>query len=197
MIEVTIDDGVNWKDVAEFGTIPYNGVIGDSPVKRRTRSRTATASWGPTSVPHDQLALDFGNYFAGKTVKLRFRIATDSAVPAQGRRIHNIDFNGITDYTPFSGIVLVRRRAPAKAKAKAKRAKAKKAKAKKAKAKRAKAKRAKAKKAKAKAKAKARARSPTAAAARRRHPRPRPASRCSRSRSWASGAHAAAADSAD
>ncbi len=101
VIEYSVDDGMNWADVASLpGVSPgYTDVLttqADNPLGTRMAFSGQNASY-PSP---DTVSLDFGTQLAGMTVKLRFRIGTDQAVGAEGWKIDDLMFEGITN-TPF------------------------------------------------------------------------------------------------
>jgi large repetitive protein len=100
VIEISDDGGATWRDVADLGADPgYRGELTDvsgNPLAGRD------ALVG-TSIDQTVI-LGFGTRFAGETVQLRFRLATDEAVAADGWRIDTISFTGITN-SPFARVV--------------------------------------------------------------------------------------------
>lgn len=99
VLEISGDDGVTWEDVSVYTAAGYNGAIASAanPLDKRPAFVHQNPSY-PASDPH---ILDFGTAFAGKSVKLRFRIGTDAAAGDVGWDIDNIAVDGITN-TPFS-----------------------------------------------------------------------------------------------
>jgi MYXO-CTERM domain-containing protein len=126
IIEISEDNGMTWKDVSSYPGIdpgytqklystvpppPPDAAPTDaaSPDANPLAGRLAFASESP-GYPNSWLttSLDFGMAFAGKTVKVRFRIGTDEGTGAPGWDIDNISFGGpqfssLTN-TPFGGI---------------------------------------------------------------------------------------------
>jgi hypothetical protein len=100
VIEISSDDGETWTDVAEAGADPgYSGPItGDA---NPLFTRLAYVGESPGWPARAQQQLDFGPAFAGRTVRLRFRIATDTFTGAPGWELDDLAFAGIID-TPFS-----------------------------------------------------------------------------------------------
>jgi MYXO-CTERM domain-containing protein len=103
LMEVSEDGGMTWTDISQLlASAPYNGTIAnivgaDNPLGDRPGFVNKNPSW-----PNwDTVNLDFGNQFAGKTVKFRFRIGSDAAAGAPGWQIDNINVQGITN-TPFN-----------------------------------------------------------------------------------------------
>jgi MYXO-CTERM domain-containing protein len=128
VIEISEDNGVTWKDAYNYGTsmvdpgytqIIYRSTPAPAPdaampdagpsTENPLADRPAFAGDSP-GYPNSWLttSLDFGNIFAGKTIKVRFRVGTDAGAGAPGWDIDNISFGGsqfssLTN-TPFGGI---------------------------------------------------------------------------------------------
>ena len=105
VIELSDDGGMNWKDLSEWKTTPgYNGRIDeyDIPIHGQRAFVGQNALWPG----FDTVRINFTDQFAGKTVRVRFRIVT-GPVNVQGQflgwDIDDIAFDGI-DNTPFSAI---------------------------------------------------------------------------------------------
>ncbi|MCB9705992.1 MAG: M36 family metallopeptidase [Myxococcales bacterium] len=99
VLEISTDGGMSWEDVAAHVDPGYNGKIASdvNPIN----GQDAYVDQNPSYPKADKVTLDFGTKFAGKAVRLRFRIGTDSAMGAPGWLIDNIAVTGITN-TPFS-----------------------------------------------------------------------------------------------
>lgn len=94
VIELTDDGGETWHDLAEYGDPGYTGTI------------TAAEKWDPSSLAgrdafvgnspeypsYVHTSIDLGNALHGKTIKLRFRIGTNTSVSLPGWDIDNIRF---------------------------------------------------------------------------------------------------------
>ena len=104
VIEITNDGGTTWRDVNQFGAAPgYNGTITTStsnPLGGR-QAFTGTNSGYPATVVS---TVNLGTNFAGQTVRVRFRIGTDSGGSAPGWQIDNVAFSNLTNM-PFVSIV--------------------------------------------------------------------------------------------
>jgi MYXO-CTERM domain-containing protein len=108
LIEITDDAGATWHDLSDFGTTGYGGTIfsgtgADNPLAGRQAYVGVSAGY-PSFASR---SIDLGASFAGKTVRVRFRMGTDTgngASPALGWDIDNIGFQGVTS-TPFTVIV--------------------------------------------------------------------------------------------
>jgi hypothetical protein len=103
-IEVSNDGGATFRDVTEVGVDPgYNGAISadfDNPLA----GRSVFSGANPAFPDRQELTMNFGNQFAGQSVRLRFRIGTDFCCSATGWEIDDIAVTGI-DNTPFPGLV--------------------------------------------------------------------------------------------
>ncbi|WP_437290626.1 M36 family metallopeptidase [Sorangium sp. So ce406] len=107
LIEITDDDGATWKDVATYADPGYGGPIGNTvdepsvnPLAGREGFVGANEGWPAP----EQVTLDLGTAFAGKTVKVRFRIGTDAYAGDFGWEIDDIEVRGITN-EPFGALV--------------------------------------------------------------------------------------------
>lgn len=99
VIELSTDDGMTWTDIATaFKSNGYNATLWslNAPLKSR-RAFSGNSSGYPGFVT---TTVDFGTTYAGKTIKLRFRVGTDSDVGAAGWDLDQISFSGLTN-TPF------------------------------------------------------------------------------------------------
>ncbi|WP_437970683.1 M36 family metallopeptidase [Sorangium sp. So ce260] len=107
LIEISDDDGATWQDVSEHADPGYRGPIGNTvdepsvnPLAGRQGFVGANEAW-PDPEP---VALDLGAAFAGKTVKVRFRIGTDAFEGDFGWEIDDIEVRGIEN-EPFGALV--------------------------------------------------------------------------------------------
>ncbi len=99
VIEISTDDGMTWTDTATaLKTNGYNATLWslNTPLK----SRRAFSGNSPGYPAFIDTTADFGTTYAGKTVKLRFRVGTDADVGATGWDLDGIAFTGITN-APF------------------------------------------------------------------------------------------------
>ncbi|HMJ55002.1 MAG TPA: M36 family metallopeptidase [Polyangiaceae bacterium] len=125
IIEISEDNGTTWKDVATYmGVDPgYTQQLNStapppvpdaaptdaaSPDANPLAGRMAFAGDSPGYPSFLSTSLDFGPSFAGKTVKVRFRIGTDEGAGAPGWEIDDFSFGGpqfscLTN-TPFGAI---------------------------------------------------------------------------------------------
>ena len=100
VIEISVDDGATWTDIGPSLTVGgYNGQIYDQNPALPNRQGFVGDSTGYPEFVTTTASL--GASYAGKTVKLRFRIGTNDLGSATGWELDQIDFTGITN-TPFS-----------------------------------------------------------------------------------------------
>ena len=98
MVEITSDDGKTWADISTLVAIGYGGAIASE--ENPLDGREAFVGTNPSYPDRDTETLLLGDQLAGQTVRLRFRVGTDTAAGADGWDIDNIAFTGI-DNTPF------------------------------------------------------------------------------------------------
>ncbi len=101
VIELTEDGGATWVDI---GTPLYTGALeaytGNlNPLAGRPAIGGTTAGF-PALLP---ASLDLGTRYAGKTVRIRFRLGADNGAAATGWVLDDLTFSGITN-TPFTKI---------------------------------------------------------------------------------------------
>ncbi|MDC0723594.1 M36 family metallopeptidase [Nannocystis bainbridge] len=99
VIELSDDDGETWQDATKVvGDIGYNGTIvaSDNPLVKRY----AFVKTSPDYPKMNPVVLDFGTMLAGLTMRIRFRLATDTVLSAPGWTLDNFRFEGIVD-APF------------------------------------------------------------------------------------------------
>jgi hypothetical protein len=105
VIELSTNGGTTWTDAAMLGVTPgYTRTISTvfgNPIAGRMAYSGASAGFPART----QVTLNFGTQFAGQSVLLRFRIATDTSVAGVGWNIDDIDVSGITN-TPFPALVV-------------------------------------------------------------------------------------------
>jgi MYXO-CTERM domain-containing protein len=99
VIEISEDAGQIWEDIGIYAEPGYTGVI-ESPDGNALNARQGfvaqSAGW-PGLV---EASIDLGTTLAGKTVRVRFRIGTDTGGAGYGWALDNLRFEGITN-TPF------------------------------------------------------------------------------------------------
>ena len=106
VIEFTTDDGATWTDVATLKDPGYGGTIGEvaNTAGNALGGRKGFVGKNAKYPATEKLTVDLGTSLGGKTVKLRFRIASDAASGGFGWEIDDIGFTG-TASKPF-GIVI-------------------------------------------------------------------------------------------
>ncbi len=98
VVEISSDDGETWADLSTLAAIGYGGAIASE--ENPLDGREAFVGTNPSYPDRDTETLMLGDQLAGQTVRLRFRVGTDTAAGADGWDIDNIAFTGI-DNTPF------------------------------------------------------------------------------------------------
>jgi hypothetical protein len=116
VLEVTRDGGKTWQDIEKYVDPGFTGkIFSTSTLKDRTLPDTnplaGRMAWIGASANYPQytpVSLNLGKDFAGKTIKLRFRIGTDDGTSATGWDIDDIAFGtaeapSLTN-TPFAAV---------------------------------------------------------------------------------------------
>ena len=102
VVEISVDNGATWVDVGTALTPAYNGTLtmqGSNPLK----ARKAFVGKSPGYPAFLLQTVNLGNTYAGKAVKLRFRIGSDDAAALKGWEVDDLDFAGLTT-KPFPTI---------------------------------------------------------------------------------------------
>jgi MYXO-CTERM domain-containing protein len=103
-IEVTTNNGTTWTDVGTTAA-NYPGTIanytGTKNVLAGSRAYVGQSAGWPAMTT---TTVNLGATYAGKTIRLRFRIATDEASGAGGWSIESATFTGLVG-TPFTSVV--------------------------------------------------------------------------------------------
>ncbi|QSQ23295.1 myxosortase-dependent M36 family metallopeptidase [Pyxidicoccus parkwayensis] len=103
VIELSDDDGLTWRDLGQFMSPSYTTYIatgGSNPIE----DRLAFSGQSQGYPAFTQVVVDLGNLYAGKTVRIRFRIGSDVSVGARGWDVNDLQFEGLTN-TPFTTLV--------------------------------------------------------------------------------------------
>lgn len=102
VVEISTDGGLTWRDVSAYADPTYGGTIitGTNPLNERPAYVGQSLSW--PDFQNEQL--NFGTALAGQTIRLRFRIGTDSFVGAFGWEIDNIAIAG-AENAPFADVI--------------------------------------------------------------------------------------------
>lgn len=99
VVEVSADGGMTWVDTAASYTANgYNGTLWSLNDVLKSRKAFANTSAGYPG--YITSTVNLGTTYAGKTVKIRFRVGTDADVGAIGWDVDEVRFTGI-DNTPF------------------------------------------------------------------------------------------------
>lgn len=99
VMEITENNGMNWTDMADFADPGYSGTIYDQP-ENALGTRNGFVSTNAAWPDMDSVTLSLGKAFAGKKIKIRFRIGSDAYVGDYGWDIDDVSFQGIVG-TPF------------------------------------------------------------------------------------------------
>ncbi|HYO66623.1 MAG TPA: PKD domain-containing protein [Archangium sp.] len=101
VIELSQDDGTSWVRIGgDSLSPPYNATIdpgGNNPL----RTEKAYGGQSPGYPAFSKATLNLGTTYAGKTVRLRFRIGTDSSRGATGWDLDDLQVEGVVN-TPFT-----------------------------------------------------------------------------------------------
>jgi len=113
ILEISTDNGTTWTDLGTvtgaslspgYDTTLRTGSITDNPL--RGKKAFARKSAGYPAWTHATVSL--GRLYAGRTVRLRFRVGTDelngAGINPEGWSVDDIAFSGLSN-TPFSGMV--------------------------------------------------------------------------------------------
>lgn len=106
VIEISSDGGNTWDDISTFGDAGYGGTIGDPTMTMQNAlaGRMGYVGQSPSWPALDTVTIDLGDALAGKTVFVRFRIATDQTLGDSGWDLDNISFQGLAT-KPFPALV--------------------------------------------------------------------------------------------
>jgi MYXO-CTERM domain-containing protein len=103
VIEISSDDGAKWEDISTYADPGYGGVINNTS-GNPLMDRKGFVDQNPSYPAQDLVTINLANAFAGKTVKIRFRIGSDQASGDFGWELDNLAFTGITN-TPFPTVI--------------------------------------------------------------------------------------------
>lgn len=116
VIEISSDNGATWRDVLDAGGsftsgAGYNGyfvALGSdgnaTPDGSGDHAGFVDNNFANNGGFLEPLVLSFGTAYTGMTVRLRFRLVTDSSVGEFGWAVDNLSFTGISNL-PFSEVV--------------------------------------------------------------------------------------------
>jgi len=102
VIEISRNGGP-WEDISAFAEPGYGGTLFDGS-GNPLAGRRAFVSRNAAFPNFEPLTLNLGMAFAGQSVRIRFRIATDEAANDIGWQLDNLAFQGITNL-PFPSFV--------------------------------------------------------------------------------------------
>ena len=101
VVEISDDDGATWTDVG--GAAGYGGMLfvgSGNPLG----GRPAFVGRNPAYPATNLVTVSLGTAWAGRTVRLRFRLGTDTGVADEGWEVDDIAFTGILN-EPFQRLV--------------------------------------------------------------------------------------------
>jgi len=101
---VEISDGGAWVDIGMFLSQPYDGTI-STQSSNPLRGRSVYSGESPSYPAWSTVTADLGTQYAGKRVRVRFRIGSDDALGLKGWEIDDLAFTGITN-RPFPAVVV-------------------------------------------------------------------------------------------
>ena len=98
VVEISIDNGLNWIDIGQFATLGYTGTLaGTNPIGNRPAYVNTSTNY-PEFV---QETINLGNQYRGETARIRFRIGSNGDTAGIGWHIDDVDVQGITNF-PFT-----------------------------------------------------------------------------------------------
>jgi hypothetical protein len=102
VLEISSDDGATWRDASVFGDPHYGEPLatGDNPLAGRAAWSGASPGWPAM----ESVAIDLGGGFAGQTVRVRFRFASNSHWNDAGWELDDVAFGGVSS-TPFASTI--------------------------------------------------------------------------------------------
>ena len=102
-LEISVDDGATWKDIGTFADPGYNGTLAKD--WDNTQEGRPAYVFGNTPYPQFQtVTVKLARQYAGKAVRVRFRVATGDTVARPGWEIDDVNFSGIANL-PFASFV--------------------------------------------------------------------------------------------
>jgi hypothetical protein len=103
VLEISADNGATWQDASTFGDPHYGQALapgGDNPLAGHATWSGANPDWPAMT----SLSVDLGPSFAGKTVRVRFRFASNSHWNDAGWELDDLAFGGVSS-TPFASTI--------------------------------------------------------------------------------------------
>ncbi len=108
VLELSEDEGQTWTDIGASATPTYNGTLDNSTTNPADRNplggRQAYGGQSPSYPAYTPVTVDLGTTYAGKLVRIRFRIGTDNGTSAAGWDLDDLQFEGLEN-TPFSQLL--------------------------------------------------------------------------------------------
>lgn len=102
VIEISTNGGASWSDIGSAASPGYGGVIftgANNPISGRSAYVATNAAWPGLNT----VTVGLGTAYAGQTVKIRFRLATDEAAGGDGWQIDDLAFTNLTNQ-PFMAL---------------------------------------------------------------------------------------------
>jgi MYXO-CTERM domain-containing protein len=106
IIELSEDDGASWVDIGGSVSPGYNSTLGTGGTNPLA-GRRAYGGKSPDYPAFSLSTVELGTAYAGKTVRIRFRIGTDAAVGDAGWDVDDLQFQGLVN-TPFTTLLVHR-----------------------------------------------------------------------------------------
>ena len=101
VVEISTDNGITWSDI---GASAYGGTIAATGAGNPLEGRHAFVAQNLGYPARDPVTLNLGTAYAHQTVRIRFRVGTDSYGGDPGWEVDNISVSGITN-NPFVTLV--------------------------------------------------------------------------------------------
>ncbi len=103
VLEISDDDGMTWVDVGAMASPAYDGAL-RSGTPNPLEGRDAWNGTNPSYPAMDRVVVDLGTAYQGQTIRVRFRLGSDTRTSGEGWEIDDIEFVGI-DGAPFPVLV--------------------------------------------------------------------------------------------
>lgn len=107
VLELSTDDGATWQDIGGFASPGYGDVVSTAGPSANPLAGRRAFIGRSERFPELRLeTVSLGTQYAGKTVRVRFRLGSDDLVrlPSHGWEIDDVRFTGLVD-TPFPQVV--------------------------------------------------------------------------------------------
>ncbi|PTL83911.1 hypothetical protein DAT35_10655 [Vitiosangium sp. GDMCC 1.1324] len=103
IIELSEDDGLSWVDIGASVNPTYNVTL-DASRSNPLRGRRAYGGQSLSYPAFTKATVSLGTTYAGKTVRIRFRIGTDDSTGATGWDLDDLQLEGVVN-KPFATLV--------------------------------------------------------------------------------------------